>query len=168
MEFDSAYRRGTVFGLTIAEICILLIFLILLALLGLVGNWREKEKEFRAERDAPLAREQRLFEWRDIIEFHTPDEIRTLHSKATALEQQINSSEELIRKDGVPGHERQTLHEEMRTLRREDELLREENKALREEREELATRTRCWSNERIHWMTRAKRCANLGRTGHCT
>ena len=115
-----------------------------------------------------FAREQRLFEWRDIVEFHTPDEIRTLHSKATALEQQINSSEELIRKDGVPGHERQTSHEEMRTLRREDELLREENKALREEREELATRTRCWSNERIHWMTRAQRCANLGRTGHCT
>ena len=58
-------------------------------------------------------------------------------SKATALEQQINICEELIKKDGVPGHERQTLHEEMRTLRREDELLREENKALREEHEEL-------------------------------
>ena len=54
MELDNAYRRGTVFGLTIAEIFILLIFLILLALLGLANHWREKEEEYELSRAEPV------------------------------------------------------------------------------------------------------------------
>ena len=117
MEPESSYRRGTVFGLTVAEIFILLIFLILLALLGLANHWREKEKEYENER---IGREQLLDEWRDIIEFRRPDEIRTL----------IRTRPELV-------GENEDLRGENTTLSREKEKLREERDALRTERDEL-------------------------------
>ena len=137
MELDNAYRRGTVFGLTIAEIFILLIFLILLALLGLANHWREKEEEYELSREAALARDQLLFEWRDVIEFHTPDEIKTLHSRATSLEQQIRSYEDLIEEYGSHDQEKRTLLDTIRTLRTENESLQEEARALRAESEGL-------------------------------
>ena len=42
MEMEEGYRRGTVLGLTIAEIFILLVFLMLLALLGMNRYWNDK------------------------------------------------------------------------------------------------------------------------------
>lgn len=117
MEPESSYRRGTVFGLTVAEIFILLIFLILLALLGLTNHWRGKEKEYENER---IGREQLLDEWRDIIEFRRPDEIRTLIRAVPELE-----------------GENEDLRGENTTLSRDKEKLREERDALRMERDQL-------------------------------
>ncbi len=117
MEPESSYRRGTVFGLTVAEIFILLIFLILLALLGLANHWREKEKEYENER---IGREQLLDEWRDVIEFRRPDEIRTLIRRAPELE-----------------GENEELRGENTALSRDNEKLREEREALRTERDGL-------------------------------
>ena len=125
---NSEYRRGTVLGLTIAEVFILLIFLILLAFLGLASNWEEKEEEYRADR-------QLLSVWHDIIqEFQAPEEIRTLHSKATRLEQQLKSSE-------TPNAELhgkiEAMHEEHERLRDENAKLSDKNSALHEHQETL-------------------------------
>ena len=59
MEMEEGYRRGTVLGLTIAEIFILLVFLMLLALLGVNRYWNE-----------------RFESWRDIIEKSTPEDVK--------------------------------------------------------------------------------------------
>ena len=59
METEDGYRRGTVLGLTVAEIFVLLVFLMLLALLGVSRYWNE-----------------RFEPWRDIIEGSTPEEVK--------------------------------------------------------------------------------------------
>ena len=121
---NSEYRRGTVLGLTIAEVFILLIFLILLAFLGLASNWEEKEEEYRADR-------QLLSVWHDIIqEFQAPEEIRTLHSKATRLEQQLKSSET----SNAELHGKiEAMHEEHERLRDENAKLSDKNSALHQQ-----------------------------------
>ena len=58
MELEEGYRRGTVLGLTIAEIFVLLVFLMLLALLGVNRHWSEK-----------------LDPWTDIIARTTPAKV---------------------------------------------------------------------------------------------
>jgi len=121
MKSDSEYRRGTVLGLTIAEIFILLIFLLLLAFLGLANHWQETVKKPSDERD------QILYEWRDILESHTPDEIKTLTSKAPKLEKQV----QMFR------NERKTLRTDLEKLRDENTALHEEKEAWEEEREIL-------------------------------
>ena len=140
MAVDNAYRRGTLLGLTIAEIFILLIFLILLALLGLASDWEEKEKGYIAAREAAHARERRrekvLSEWRDVIEFHTPKEIKTLHSRIAAIQQQIDHYEDWINREHFDGQaELGKLLKEKEWLRRENERLSEERKSLHEQAE---------------------------------
>ncbi len=78
---DAAYRRGTVFGLTLAEVFILLLFLLLLLFLSLNQEWEiqadknndDAERalsELRAERDAQAQNEK-----------EQRDRIRTLKRK---------------------------------------------------------------------------------------
>ena len=152
MEPESSYRRGTVFGLTVAEIFILLIFLILLALLGLANHWREKEKEYESER---IGREQLLDEWRDVIEFRRPDEIRTLIRRVPELEGENTTLsrdkerlqeerdelqeqlEELERDTDPKQNEVPALREELKSLRRDNEDLRGKNTTLSGENEKL-------------------------------
>ena len=72
-EPDAAYRRGTVLGLTIAEVFILLLFLVLIILLALV---RDKEQT-----------ESRVQDWLGVIEeFEEPREIETLRQRKEAAE----------------------------------------------------------------------------------
>ncbi len=142
MTVDNAYRRGTLLGLTIAEIFVLLIFLILLALLGLASHWEEKEKEYTAAREASHARERRdkkvLSEWREIIKFHTPKEIRTLHATNAALEQQIDRYNDWISREHFDGEaELEKLIEENQELRAQREQLERDKKRLSERRDEL-------------------------------
>lgn len=160
MEPESSYRRGTVFGLTVAEIFILLIFLILLALLGLANHWKEQDEKYKTEReglqeelkslqrdwkekereyeDERIGREQLLDEWRDVVEFHRPDEIRTLIRKVPELEEKSTTLSEEKEKlqeerDGLQGQ----LEERLKSLRRDNEDLRGENTALSRENEKL-------------------------------
>ena len=74
------YRQGTVLGLTIAEIFILLIFLLLLAMLTLNSQWNEKNKVY----------EETLAELRSANTdepFITPEQIETLYVRMTEAEQ---------------------------------------------------------------------------------
>ena len=126
---NNEYRRGTVLGLTIAEIFILLIFLVLLAFLGLANNWAKKEKEY-------LADQQLLSEWRDVIEeFQAPEEIRTLHSKAKRLEQQLDGRETADKEKRLAALSRKNveLREEIEAIRRERKELHDENTRLSQE-----------------------------------
>ena len=90
---DADYRRGTVLGLTVAEVFILLLFLLLLALLVLVRDWeaeREREAQERSElNDQLVALRKGQGEWQDVMqEFETPEEIVTLRQQRDDAKQQ--------------------------------------------------------------------------------
>ena len=72
MEMEEGYRRGTVLGLTIAEIFVLLVFLMLLALLGVNRYWSESFEP-----------------WRDIMEKWTPEEVKLALAQPNKLRQEI-------------------------------------------------------------------------------
>ena len=88
---EAAYRRGTVLGLTVAEVFILLLFLLLLALLVLIGDWdaaRKKEAGEKRELNDQLAvLQEQQDKWQPIMdEFEAPAEIETLRQqKDTAV-----------------------------------------------------------------------------------
>ena len=74
------YRKGTVLGLTIAEIFILLIFLLLLAMLTLNSQWNEINKGY--EETLAKLRSANTDE-----PFITPEQIETLYVRMTEAEQ---------------------------------------------------------------------------------
>ena len=76
----AGYRRGTVLGLTIAEIFILLIFLLLLATLALNSQWNEEKKGY--EEILAVLRSGNTDE-----PFITPAQIETLYVRMTEAEQ---------------------------------------------------------------------------------
>ena len=72
MENVDAYSRGTLLGLTVAEIFILLVFLLLLIFLGLEDERTVQEEKQKSDLTV-------LGEWKPIInEFKTPEKVRTL------------------------------------------------------------------------------------------
>ena len=88
---DADYRRGTVLGLTVAEVFILLLFLLLLALLVLVRDWEvEREREALEQKrlnDQLVALRTRQDKWQSVIqEFETPEEIVTLRQQKEQAE----------------------------------------------------------------------------------
>ena len=125
---NDEYRRGTVLGLTVAEIFILLIFLILFALLGLASTWDERETKHRIDRRI-------LTVWSDVIEkFQAPEEIETLVRRANELEQ----DRERISEENAELHGNvAALHVGRKRLRGENDKLSDENSVLMEDREAL-------------------------------
>lgn len=101
---DADYRRGTVLGLTVAEVFILLLFLLLLALLVLVRDWqaeREREERVREQMNDRLeVLQTRQDEWQ---EFETPEKIRTLFQKKDEkidkLRQEKRDLQEILESD---------------------------------------------------------------------
>ena len=125
---NDEYRRGTVLGLTVAEIFILLIFLILFALLGLASTWDERETKHRIDRRI-------LTVWSDVIEkFQAPEEIETLVRRANELEQ---DRERISKKNAELRGNVAALHVERKRLRGENDKLSDENSVLMEDREAL-------------------------------
>ena len=125
---NDEYRRGTVLGLTVAEIFILLIFLILFALLGLASTWDERESKHRIDRRI-------LTVWRDVIEkFQAPEEIETLVRKAKIIEQ---DRERIFEENAELRGNVAALHEEQKRLHGENARLSVENSGLMEDQEAL-------------------------------
>ena len=91
---DAAYRRGTVLGLTVAEIFILLLFLLLLAFL----TWevdREQTLIELAEAQETLQAVDQVEQWKEVVdEFETPDEILTLRRQKERAERAAKMHEE--------------------------------------------------------------------------
>ena len=96
MEMEEGYRRGTVLGLTIAEIFVLLVFLMLLALLGVNRYWSESFEP-----------------WRDIMEKMTPEEVKLALAKPIELRREI---ERLNKQIEVLKKEKERLQDRIRTL----------------------------------------------------
>ena len=96
MEMEEGYRRGTVLGLTIAEIFILLVFLMLLALLGMNRYWNDK-----------------LDPWRGIMEKNTPAEVELALMQPDELRREI---ERLNKQIEELEKEKNRLQDRIRTL----------------------------------------------------
>ena len=130
MEMEEGYRRGTVLGLTIAEIFILLVFLMLLALLGMNRYWDDK-----------------LDPWRVIIEENTPAEVELALKQPDELRRGIerlnNQIEELKKeKDRLQGRIRTLVAREGTVGEKLDEtkrLLEECEKALEDAKRRIET-----------------------------
>ena len=96
MEMEEGYRRGTVLGLTIAEIFVLLVFLMLLALLGVNRYWNE-----------------RFEPWRVIMEKWTPKDVELALALPGELRREI---ERLERQIEALEMEKKQLQDRIRTL----------------------------------------------------
>ena len=141
MESDQAYRRGTVLGLTIAEVFILLVFLLLLILLLLVGQSKERSAEAAAlERERERAWQgeeefrQVLSVWEEQRGIPTPKEVETLHDRARneALKR-IAALEEALESAGRERVEEEDLARQMKALREQlEEAAKEGNEALKQ------------------------------------
>lgn len=138
MSDDHAYRRGTLLGLTVAEIFILLIFLLLLSFLALSGQRSEELKE-RAREVQQLAEEKTererlesvLREWRPVIEeFETPAQVRTLHRRAADQAGKIDALQT----------ERDNLSQQVEIERQAAQEARKEAESTREDNERLSQR----------------------------
>ena len=119
---EEGYRRGTVLGLTIAEIFILLVFLMLLALMGVNRYWSDK-----------------IDPWKDIMAKHTPEEIKEAMGLPEPLRRKI---ERLNRQIEELEKEKKRLQSRIRALegqgRETGEKLDEANRKLREAERALA------------------------------
>ena len=89
------YRRGTVLGLTVAEVFILLLFLLLLAFLGLATPEDTERRNEELTKNLAEARQElavvrdRYEAWDPVIrEFKKPDEIATLRRGKAAAERE--------------------------------------------------------------------------------
>ena len=90
-KINAEYRRGSVLGLTVAEIFILLLFLLLLVLLALTHDWADRKEAMAGELDKASQQlavaNEKLHEWRNVVEeFQSPEEVQTLISKTTEAE----------------------------------------------------------------------------------
>ena len=92
MEVDQAYRRGTILGLTIAEVFILLVFLLLLTLLLFMSQWEKTRKHIDAA-DEEIAKLQ------DQLGILAPEEVETLHDRAERMYEAEAERNDLIEKN---------------------------------------------------------------------
>ena len=88
----AGYRKGTVLGLTIAEIFILLIFLLLLATLALNSQWNEEKKGYEEKLTE-------LLSGNTDERFITPKQIETLYVPITEVEQARDRYQEALAKE---------------------------------------------------------------------
>lgn len=178
---DSKYRRGTVLGLTVAEIFILLLFLLMLVFLVIWQDLQAQQmeqqeaneqlqreleplREFKERWEEPLEGVETPTELRNLQEFNeqweeplegieTPDEILTLKELKEDLERlQGDAGEELLR-DLVEAERG------MREAIEDNEQLREELKNERQYREE--------TQDQISQLNNELRVLNKGQNPPC-
>ena len=140
MELEEGYRRGTVLGLTIAEIFVLLVFLMLLALLGVNRHWSEK-----------------LDPWTDIIARTTPAEVEDALKLPDELRRDI---EALRRQVAELKEEKESLQNRIRMLvAREGHV----GKELEETKQRLAAQERALEDarRRIEGLVNANRATTI-------
>ena len=165
---DAEYRRGSILGLTVAEIFILLLFLLLLVYLALNENWRTQgntlDEEMERVKQQLTVKSEKLQEWQGVIEeFQTPQEVKTLVAKITEANQreknyrhQIEVFEETLSKSDNESHKEViTLRKQNSNLQQEMETVHENFKKIKEELRivrEKGNNPPCWyktvSNQR--------------------
>ena len=130
---DVAYRRGTVLGLTVAEIFVILLFLLMLAFLAFTHSLEnsdamraehsEMKKELEQTKHELTTIQSQYEAWdRVISQFEAPDEIVTLHRDKAAAEREaarerrraenaIAAAEEALGAEEVAKNELRVLQE---------------------------------------------------------
>lgn len=106
MDMGEGYRRGTVLGLTIAEIFVLLVFLMLLALLGVNRHWSAK-----------------VDPWIKIMETRTPEEVEAALGQTKDLQQEIKRLKKQIEE---LEEQKEKLQKRVRTLENREGTVGEE------------------------------------------
>ena len=137
---EALYRRGAVFGLTVAEIFILLVFVLLLVFLALARQWQSEQRETEERLERARA-ELDVFEpWKPVIaEFEAPEEVATLRLAEAKAKRELETLREVVEESGEPAENRTDLLNRLReavdkqvAVQEESERIREELRVLRE------------------------------------
>ena len=155
---DSKYRRGTILGLTVAEIFILLLFLLMLVFLVL--SQEQTEQLAQQERDM---RELQVFRetWQEpLAGIETPAEIMALTRLRDSIAgSQGNETEQLLERLVKAEQERQTAETERQNAVEQNERLLAESarqqEAIDEQQEHLEELQQ--QNERLHEVAEEQR-----------
>lgn len=99
VSLDEGYRRGTVLGLTMAEVFVLLVFLMMLALMGLNRHW--------------AGMEETVEEWKPIIDKHTPAQVQRALLDPDEQQQKVERLQEEVER---LQEEKDRLQQRVRTL----------------------------------------------------
>ena len=128
----AGYRKGTVLGLTIAEIFILLIFLLLLTTLALNSQWNEEKKGYEEKLTE-------LLSGNTDERFITPEQIETLYVQMTEVEQARDRYQEALALEHESRKEaEEALVQEHESRREAEEALAQEHESRKEAEEALA------------------------------
>lgn len=135
----AAYRRGTVFGLTVAEVFILLLFLLMLLFLSLSQQWEANADNLNKVKDSlreVSAEREELKQESEVLR----DKIRTLSQQRDRAKQQVKRAEQELSDarrllDGDEG----TFFEEMQEQRERAQQLEEEVQKNEKRAQQLET-----------------------------
>ena len=130
----AAYRRGTVLGLTVAEIFILLLFLLMLAFLVITNDWRQQQIEWEEHQQPMLNQLQEVLPlvasdpeaWAEAVSvFETPEEIVTLTRQKQEAERQRDEVERSLAEENTARREAEQARDEAISARQEAEQRRD-------------------------------------------
>ena len=130
----AAYRRGTVLGLTVAEIFILLLFLLMLAFLVITNDWQQQQLEWETQQQPVLDRLQEVLPlvasnpeaWAEAVaEFESPEEIVTLSRQKREAERQRDEVERILADENTARREAEQARDEEIEARQEAEQQRD-------------------------------------------
>ena len=129
------YRRGTVLGLTVAEVFILLLFLLMLAFLVLTNDWQQQQLEWEEHQQPMLNRLQEVLPlvasnpeaWAEAVaEFEAPEEIVTLSRQKREAERQRDEAERILVQQNVARLEAEEARDQAIAARQEAEQKRDQ------------------------------------------
>ena len=142
MVGGAEYRRGTVLGLTVAEIFILLLFLLMLAFLVLTNDWQQQQLEWEEHQQPMLDRLQEVLPvvasnpeaWAEAVaEFEAPEEIVTLSRQKREAERQRDEAERILAEQNVARRDAEQARDQAIAARHEAEQQRDEAVAATQE-----------------------------------
>lgn len=118
---EALYRRGAVFGLTVAEIFILLVFVLLLVFLTLTRQWQKELRETEEQLESARAEINTLEPWKPVIaEFEAPEEVETLRLAEQKAQKELEALRDQLReavnKQVAAQEETERMREELRIL----------------------------------------------------
>ena len=149
----SDYRRGTVLGLTVAEVFILLLFLLMLVFLILAQEWQSQETAVTEQLQEVLPRiRENPDVWLDALEgFEAPEEIVTLRREKIEAQRRVetlhNALEEAeLRREETEKEIQQAREEARQVVVARDEALEQVEMVAQELRvlREKGQNPPCW------------------------
>ncbi len=148
---EALYRRGAVFGLTVAEIFILLVFVLLFVFLALTRQWQSEQRETEQRLETVQAELEVLEPWKPVIaEFEAPEEVETLRLAEAKAKRELEALREVVKESAEASEDRTELLDRLReavdeqvTAQEKFERIQEELRVLREK----GVNPPCWYKE---------------------